>query len=84
MRETYSYRGICIEAAPARQTAIDTARMAFAPSLDLDQPHMFWVPSKVSTIILSISIWLVTIIPLRAGAMISLTFLTTARMAFAP
>merc|ERR1719156_28665 len=55
MRETYSYRGICIEAAPAWQTAIETARIAFAPSLDLDHPHIFWVPSRVSTIILSIS-----------------------------
>ena len=32
-------------AAPARQTAIDTARMAFAPTLDLLQPHSFLEPS---------------------------------------
>merc|ERR1711988_1879963 len=76
IRATYSYKGICIEAAPARQTAIDTAKIAFAPNLDFDQPHMFWVPSKASTIILSISDWCVTIMPFRAGAMMSLTFFT--------
>merc|ERR1719161_1718853 len=70
----YSYSGICIEAAPARQTAMDTARMAFAPSFDFDQPHMFCVPSSVWTIIMSISFCFVTTIPLSAGAMISFTF----------
>merc|ERR1712137_297635 len=55
MLAMYSYRGNCMEAAPARQTAMDTARIALAPSLDLDQPQSFWVPSSVSTMRLSIA-----------------------------
>merc|ERR1719359_670067 len=67
MSETYSYKGICMEAAPARQTAMDTARIAFAPSLDLDQPHMFLVPSSSSTMSLSMADWLQTSSPRSLG-----------------
>mmetsp|Transcript_54085 Transcript_54085/g.136066 ORF Transcript_54085/g.136066 Transcript_54085/m.136066 type:complete len:207 (-) Transcript_54085:244-864(-) len=72
----YWYRGIFLAAAPARQMAIDTAKMAFAPSLDLDHPHSFLVPSSCSTIILSRPVWSVGSLPLRAGAMMLLTLST--------
>ena len=39
-----------MDAAPARQMAIDTAKTALAPSVDFDQPQSFWVPSIVSTL----------------------------------
>merc|ERR1719258_829041 len=51
----YLYRGMDLEAAPARAIAMDTARMALAPSFALLHPHSFCEPSSVSTIILSIS-----------------------------
>merc|ERR1712190_81865 len=70
MLAMYSYRGICMEAAPARQTAMDTARMALAPKEDLDQPQSFCVPSMVSTIFWSISFCFVTSMPMSPGAMI--------------
>lgn len=39
-----------MDAAPARHTAMDTAKMALAPRLDLDQPQSFCVPSNSSTL----------------------------------
>ena len=36
----------CRMGAPALQAAIETARMALAPSLDFDQPHSFLLPSS--------------------------------------
>merc|ERR1719210_3286167 len=69
----YLYSGISLAAAPARQTAMDTARIAFAPILDLLQPHSFLEPSSTSTINLSISAWPVTSMPINFGAKISLT-----------
>eukprot|EP00122_Pirum_gemmata_P011739 Pgem_evm2s10880 len=59
-----------LEAAAARQAAMDTPRIALAPSLDL-----FGVPSN-SIILASKARISTTSIPVRAGAMISLTFLT--------
>ena len=42
----------------------------------LDQPQSFCVPSRISTIFLSISFCFVTSMPTRAGAILSLTFWT--------
>ena len=36
-------RWVC---SPALHAAMETARMALAPSLDLDQPHSFLLPSR--------------------------------------
>mmetsp|Transcript_49945 Transcript_49945/g.138725 ORF Transcript_49945/g.138725 Transcript_49945/m.138725 type:complete len:228 (+) Transcript_49945:58-741(+) len=76
MLAMYSYNGICMEAAPARQRAMDTAKIALAPNEDLDQPQSFWVPSRISTIRLSISFCRVTSMPTSFGAILSLTFCT--------
>merc|ERR1719336_574106 len=78
----YWYNGIFFEAAPARQTAIDTARMALAPSFDLDQPHSFCVPSRTSTICLSTPAWSVQSLPTSAGPMTSFTFFTAVMQPF--
>ena len=43
---TYWYSGISLAAAPARQTAMETARMALAPSFAFDQPHYPLEPSS--------------------------------------
>ena len=60
----------------ALQTAIETARMALAPSLDLDQPHSFFEPSSSCTILSSIDFWSDGAMPTSAGPMIVLTFST--------
>ena len=49
------YSGISLDAAPALQTAIDTPRIALAPSLDLDQPQSFLEPSSSCTILSSMA-----------------------------
>mmetsp|Transcript_22258 Transcript_22258/g.50839 ORF Transcript_22258/g.50839 Transcript_22258/m.50839 type:complete len:278 (+) Transcript_22258:1070-1903(+) len=63
-------------AAPALHTAIDTARIEFAPSLALDQPHSFLDPSRVSTMSLSIVDCWVASKPINFGAMRSLMLAT--------
>ena len=60
----------------ALQTAIETARMALAPSLDLDQPHSFFEPSSSCTIFSSIAFWSAGLRPTSAGPMIVLTLAT--------
>mmetsp|Transcript_33191 Transcript_33191/g.99991 ORF Transcript_33191/g.99991 Transcript_33191/m.99991 type:complete len:436 (+) Transcript_33191:828-2135(+) len=72
----YWYNGISLAAAPARHTAMETARMALAPSFALDQPHSFLEPSSSSTMTLSIFVCWVTSMPMSLGAMMSLTFAT--------
>mmetsp|Transcript_20627 Transcript_20627/g.55199 ORF Transcript_20627/g.55199 Transcript_20627/m.55199 type:complete len:209 (+) Transcript_20627:178-804(+) len=71
-----------LQAAAARQTAMLTARMAFAPSFSLLQPHSFWEPSSSSYIILSSSACSRTFLPNSFGAMTSLTFFTAVRTPF--
>mmetsp|Transcript_70220 Transcript_70220/g.146958 ORF Transcript_70220/g.146958 Transcript_70220/m.146958 type:complete len:236 (+) Transcript_70220:647-1354(+) len=72
----YWYKGIPEAAAPARQTAIETAKMALAPNFCLHQPQSLELPSSSSTIFLSMPFWSVTSIPRSAGAMMSLTLAT--------
>ena len=64
------YRGTPFSAAPALETAMDTARIALAPSLPL-----FFVPSS-SIMRSSIAFWSVGSLPTSAGAMMVLTFST--------
>ena len=64
------YSGISLDAAPALQTAIDTPRIALAPSLDLDQPHSFLLPSSSCTILSSICCCSAGLMPTSAGPMI--------------
>mmetsp|Transcript_2940 Transcript_2940/g.7232 ORF Transcript_2940/g.7232 Transcript_2940/m.7232 type:complete len:270 (+) Transcript_2940:948-1757(+) len=64
------YRGTFFSAAPALHTAMDTARMALAPSLPL-----LGVPSS-SRILSSISFWFRGFMPFRAGPMMVLMFST--------
>mmetsp|Transcript_43808 Transcript_43808/g.69337 ORF Transcript_43808/g.69337 Transcript_43808/m.69337 type:complete len:214 (-) Transcript_43808:1051-1692(-) len=75
----YSYKGICMDAAPARQIAMETANIAFAPKVDFDQPQSFCVPSRVSTISLSISLCFVTSIPTNLGPIMLFTLSTALR-----
>ena len=70
------YSGVFFAPAPALHTAIETARIALAPSLDFDQPHSFLLPSSSCTIFSSIAFWSVGLKPMSCGAMISFTFLT--------
>mmetsp|Transcript_27075 Transcript_27075/g.65322 ORF Transcript_27075/g.65322 Transcript_27075/m.65322 type:complete len:213 (-) Transcript_27075:181-819(-) len=70
------YRGVFFAAAPALHTAIETARMAFAPTFFLHHPHSFCVPSISSTIFLSITDCLVQSMPMSAGPMMVLMFST--------
>ena len=60
----------------ALQTAIETARMALAPSLDLDQPHSFLLPSSSCTILSSICCCSAGLMPTSAGPMIVFTLVT--------
>mmetsp|Transcript_39509 Transcript_39509/g.86295 ORF Transcript_39509/g.86295 Transcript_39509/m.86295 type:complete len:262 (-) Transcript_39509:2664-3449(-) len=68
-----------IAAAPARQTAMETARIALAPRAVLLQPHSFCVPSHLSTIILSMVTCCVASMPMICGPMTSRTFRTARR-----
>ena len=68
--------GMPFDAAPALHTAIDTPRIAFAPSFDLDQPHSFFEPSSSITILSSIAFCSIGFMPASAGPMIELTLST--------
>mmetsp|Transcript_21344 Transcript_21344/g.49581 ORF Transcript_21344/g.49581 Transcript_21344/m.49581 type:complete len:235 (-) Transcript_21344:3154-3858(-) len=63
-------------AAPARQTAMETASIALAPSFAFDQPHSFFDPSIVSTMSLSIMLCCVASRPISFGAIKSFTLAT--------
>mmetsp|Transcript_43805 Transcript_43805/g.69328 ORF Transcript_43805/g.69328 Transcript_43805/m.69328 type:complete len:205 (-) Transcript_43805:1323-1937(-) len=78
----YWYRGISLAAAPARQTAMETARIAFAPSLDFEKPHSFLLPSSSLTIASSMPFWSLTSMPISLGAMRVLTLSTALRTPF--
>ena len=66
----------CRMGAPALQAAIETARMALAPSLDFDQPHSFLLPSSSCTILSSICCCSAGLMPTSAGPMIVFTLVT--------
>lgn len=70
------YSGLPLAAAPALQTAIETPRMALAPSLALDQPHSFLEPSSSWTILSSMTCCSLGSMPTRAGPMMEFTFST--------
>ena len=70
------YSGVFFAPAPALHTAIETARIALAPSLDFDQPHSFLLPSSSCTIFSSIAFCSDGAMPTSAGPMMVLTFST--------
>eukprot|EP00962_Isochrysis_galbana_P030115 scaffold9731_cov113-Isochrysis_galbana.AAC.6 len=70
------YSGMPFAPAPALHTAIETARMALAPSLALDQPHSFFEPSSSRTILSSIAFWSIGDMPSSAGEMMLFTLST--------
>ena len=70
------YSGMPLAEAPALHTAMDTPRMALAPSLDLDQPHSFLLPSSSCTILSSICCCSAGLMPTSAGPMIVFTLVT--------
>ena len=71
------WRRTSLFAAPARQTVIETARVAWPLKFALDQHHSYLDPSRVSTSNLSISGCSQTSIPSNSCAMMSM-MLTTA------
>jgi len=72
----YLYKGMPKDSAAARATAMDTARIALAPSFPL-----FSVPSR-SIIILSISTWSKALSPTISLDIISFMFSTALRVPF--
>lgn len=70
----YSYNLIFLWAAVALANAKETGKIALAPNLDFDHPYWFFVPSNIYTIYLSNYLWDVTLLPINAGRIISLTF----------
>ena len=77
-------QGITSFSAPARQTVIEMARVALALEFALDQHRSFLVPSRVSTIVLSISACSQTSIPSNLCAMTSVMLSTAFRIPFVP
>ena len=72
----WRYSATPLAPAPALHTAMETARMAFAPSLDLHQPQSFWVPSSSWTMRSSRAFCAVGSLPSSAGPMTVLMFAT--------
>jgi hypothetical protein len=66
----YSYSLILLWEEAALAIARETARIAFAPSLDFDHPNWFFVPSNYYTMNLSIYFCYVTYFPINAGPII--------------
>ena len=70
--EMYVQENTSFSAAPVRQTVVEMARVALALEFALDQHRSFLVPSRASTIVLSISACSQTSIPSNTCAMTSM------------
>ena len=74
--EMYVQENTSFSAAPVRQTVVEMARVALALEFALDQHRSFLVPSRASTIVLSISACSQTSIPSNTCAMTSMMLST--------